>query len=213
MPRAAASRISFESLYSFLIAPAWWIHSTAAAYAAIKYLNAVVMCLTALPAYGSRGLLLPRRTDRRGAALDRDPGDGVHHLDRPGAARLPLVHARGLAAVHALAAPTRRTVALAVVARRGRARSSARSSSCCRRRSCSRRPLTWVIGDSAGELSWRRILAARAVLAVFAATCSTGSSSSTCRAGTFGAVLQPAHDHAGRRSPAARSRSGSGSCP
>src|SRR5690349_9520786 len=52
---------SFESLYSFLIAPAWWIHSTAAAYAAIKYLNAVVMCLTALPAYGIARTLLERR--------------------------------------------------------------------------------------------------------------------------------------------------------
>ena len=42
---------SFESLYSYLIAPAWWIHSTAAAYEAIKYLNVVVMCLTAVPGY------------------------------------------------------------------------------------------------------------------------------------------------------------------
>src|SRR4051812_34923368 len=41
--------IWFKSLYVYLIAPAWWIHSTAAAYAAIKYLNAVVMCLAAVP--------------------------------------------------------------------------------------------------------------------------------------------------------------------
>src|SRR4051812_48320500 len=52
---------SFESLYSFLIAPVWWIHSTATAYAAIKYLNAVVMCLTAFPAYALARTLLPRR--------------------------------------------------------------------------------------------------------------------------------------------------------
>ena len=52
---------SFESLYSFLIAPAWWIHSTAAAYAAIKYLNAVVMCLTAIPAYVLARMLVTRR--------------------------------------------------------------------------------------------------------------------------------------------------------
>jgi hypothetical protein len=56
---------SFESLYSYLIAPAWWIHSTAAAYAAIKYLNSVVMCLTAVPAY----LLARRLVSRRAAAV------------------------------------------------------------------------------------------------------------------------------------------------
>ncbi len=53
---------SFESLYSFLIAPAWWIHSTAAAYAAIKYLNAIVMCLAAIPTYLMARMLLVRRT-------------------------------------------------------------------------------------------------------------------------------------------------------
>ena len=55
---------SFESLYSYLIAPAWWIHSTATAYAAIKYLNSAVMCLTALPAY-----LLARRLVSQRAAV------------------------------------------------------------------------------------------------------------------------------------------------
>ena len=35
--------IYFKSLYAYLIAPAWWIHSTSAAYSAIKYLNAFVM--------------------------------------------------------------------------------------------------------------------------------------------------------------------------
>ena len=52
---------SFESLYSFLIAPAWWIHSTADAYAAIKDLNAVVMCLAAVPTYLLARMLLVRR--------------------------------------------------------------------------------------------------------------------------------------------------------
>ncbi len=52
---------SFESLYSFLIAPAWWIHSTADAYAAIKDLNAVVMCLAAIPTYLVARMLLERR--------------------------------------------------------------------------------------------------------------------------------------------------------
>jgi hypothetical protein len=52
---------SFESLYSFLIAPAWWIHSTADAYAAIKDLNAVMMCLAAVPTYLLARMLLERR--------------------------------------------------------------------------------------------------------------------------------------------------------
>jgi hypothetical protein len=51
---------SFESLYSYLIAPAWWIHSTASAYAAVKYINAVVMALTAVPAYLLARMLVSR---------------------------------------------------------------------------------------------------------------------------------------------------------
>jgi len=56
--------VFFKSLYAYLIAPAWWLHSTAAAYAAIKDANAVVMCLAALPAY-----LLARMLCARAAAL------------------------------------------------------------------------------------------------------------------------------------------------
>ena len=52
---------SFASLYSYLIAPAWWFHSTATAYAAIKYLNAVVMCLAVVPTYLLARLLVARR--------------------------------------------------------------------------------------------------------------------------------------------------------
>jgi hypothetical protein len=42
---------AFKSLYAYLIAPGWWIHSTSSAYAAIKYLNTIVMALTAIPVY------------------------------------------------------------------------------------------------------------------------------------------------------------------
>ena len=42
---------AFKSLYAYLIAPGWWIHSTSSAYAAIKYLNTFVMALTAVPVY------------------------------------------------------------------------------------------------------------------------------------------------------------------
>ncbi len=53
--------IGFTSLYAYLIAPAWWIHSTATAYAAIKYLNSFVMCLAAVPTYLMARLLVSRR--------------------------------------------------------------------------------------------------------------------------------------------------------
>lgn len=43
--------IQFKSLYAFLIAPCWWIHSTSAAYSAIKYLNTITMSLAAIPTY------------------------------------------------------------------------------------------------------------------------------------------------------------------
>jgi hypothetical protein len=52
---------SFESFYSYLIAPFWWIHATSTAYGAIKDLNAVVMCLTAVPVYLLARMLLSRR--------------------------------------------------------------------------------------------------------------------------------------------------------
>jgi hypothetical protein len=51
----------FKSLYAFLIAPGWWFHSTATAYAAIKYLDTVVMCLTAVPVYLMSRTLVPRK--------------------------------------------------------------------------------------------------------------------------------------------------------
>jgi hypothetical protein len=56
--------IYFKSLYAYVIAPFWWIHSTAAAYSAIKYANALVMALTAVPSY-----LLARMLVRRRGAL------------------------------------------------------------------------------------------------------------------------------------------------
>jgi len=53
--------ISFKSLYAFLIAPGWWIHSTGAAYATIKYLDTFVMALAAIPAYLLAKTMVPTR--------------------------------------------------------------------------------------------------------------------------------------------------------
>jgi len=57
--------VPFKSLYAYLIAPGWWLHSTATAYAAIKYLNTIVMALTAVPVY----LLSRRLVSRRAATI------------------------------------------------------------------------------------------------------------------------------------------------
>jgi hypothetical protein len=51
----------FKSIYAYLIAPFWWIHKTAAAYAAIKYANAVIMTLAAVPTYLLARMLVTRR--------------------------------------------------------------------------------------------------------------------------------------------------------
>ncbi len=51
----------FKSLYAYLIAPAWWSSSVGTGYALIKYLDAVLMCLTAVPVYLLARLLVPAR--------------------------------------------------------------------------------------------------------------------------------------------------------
>jgi len=53
--------ISFKSLYAFLIAPAWWIHSTQTAYAVAKYLGTIAMCFTAVPVYLTARLMVSPR--------------------------------------------------------------------------------------------------------------------------------------------------------
>jgi hypothetical protein len=53
--------INFKSLYAFVIAPFWWIHSTASAYSAIKYMNVFVMTLAGVPTYLLARMLVTRR--------------------------------------------------------------------------------------------------------------------------------------------------------
>jgi dolichyl-phosphate-mannose-protein mannosyltransferase len=54
----------FETLYAYLIAPVWWLHSTSAAYALAKYIGVVVMSASLFPAY-----FLARMLVRKPAAL------------------------------------------------------------------------------------------------------------------------------------------------
>ncbi len=51
----------WQSLYTWLIAPAWAIHSTTLAYSVVKYIGVVAMTLAAVPAYLlARTLVSPR---------------------------------------------------------------------------------------------------------------------------------------------------------
>jgi hypothetical protein len=61
--------VNFKSLYPYVLAPWWWIHSTAAAYAAIKYANAVLMALAAVPTYLLARMMLSHRASVVVAAL------------------------------------------------------------------------------------------------------------------------------------------------
>jgi hypothetical protein len=53
--------IYFKSLYAVVIAPFWAIKSTATAYAAIKYMNAILMPLAAVPTYFLARMLVTKR--------------------------------------------------------------------------------------------------------------------------------------------------------
>jgi hypothetical protein len=48
------------SLYAYFLAPAWWAGATAPSYAVAKYLNAIVMTASLVPAYALGRLYLPR---------------------------------------------------------------------------------------------------------------------------------------------------------
>jgi len=52
--------VSPESLYAYLIAPVWWIHSTSAAYGAAKAIGIAVMAAAIFPAYALARLLVSR---------------------------------------------------------------------------------------------------------------------------------------------------------
>jgi hypothetical protein len=62
VPELRLERAPFSSLYTYLIAPAWWLGATAPGYAAAKYINAVVMTATLFPAYALARLFVPRWT-------------------------------------------------------------------------------------------------------------------------------------------------------
>lgn len=52
--------VPFDSLYPYLIAPAWWASTTSGGYAAAKYINAIVMAASIFPGYAMARLFVPR---------------------------------------------------------------------------------------------------------------------------------------------------------
>src|SRR6266540_3383664 len=52
---------SFNTLWTYALAPAWFIDDMHAAYAAVKYIAVLVMTATAFPAYGIARLVVGRR--------------------------------------------------------------------------------------------------------------------------------------------------------
>ena len=63
-PELRSHPAAFHSLYTYFLAPAWWLGATGRAYAAAKYLNVCVVAATLFPAY-----LLARQFAGRTAAL------------------------------------------------------------------------------------------------------------------------------------------------
>ncbi len=59
-PELRSHPAAFHSLYTYFLAPAWWLGATAKAYAAAKYLNAAAAAATLFPAYGLARLFVPR---------------------------------------------------------------------------------------------------------------------------------------------------------
>jgi hypothetical protein len=51
---------SFDTLWTYITAPAWWIHDTHTAYATIKYMAVLTMTFAAFPAYALARLIVGR---------------------------------------------------------------------------------------------------------------------------------------------------------
>jgi hypothetical protein len=60
VPELRLEHAHSASLYSYLIAPAWWLGATGPAYAAAKYVNAIVMTASLFPGYALARLVVPR---------------------------------------------------------------------------------------------------------------------------------------------------------
>ena len=60
VPELRLQRQGFSSLYEYLIAPAWWAHTTSGGYAMAKYIGTAAMTASLFPAYALARLFVPR---------------------------------------------------------------------------------------------------------------------------------------------------------
>ncbi|MFL5963546.1 MAG: hypothetical protein ACJ757_11720 [Gaiellaceae bacterium] len=60
VPELRLHPASYGSLYTYLIAPAWWLGATGPGYAAAKYINAAVMTASLFPGFALARLFVPR---------------------------------------------------------------------------------------------------------------------------------------------------------
>jgi hypothetical protein len=105
------------SLYSYFLAPAWWLGATGPGYAAAKYLNAAVMTATIFPTYGLARLFLPRLAAYVAAvATVAIPSLALTGVLMPESLAYFWSALALYALARALLRPTRRTVALAIAA-------------------------------------------------------------------------------------------------
>jgi hypothetical protein len=59
-PELRSHPAALHSLYTYFLAPAWWLGATGKAYAAAKYLNAAAVAASLFPAYGLARLFVAR---------------------------------------------------------------------------------------------------------------------------------------------------------
>jgi hypothetical protein len=59
-PELRSQAQAFTSLYTYFLAPSWWLGSTSSGYAAAKYLNAAVMTASLFPGYALARLFVTR---------------------------------------------------------------------------------------------------------------------------------------------------------
>jgi hypothetical protein len=159
---------SFESLYSYLIAPAWWLHSTSAAYTAVKSINAVVMCLTAVPAYLLARMLVSRSWALAVALLSiAIPAMGYATSIVPESLAYLWFTTAALFAVGLLARPAVGraipAVLLAVTGLWVRSEFVALPASLVLAAA-----IVWIAGRAGDGIPWRRVLLAGAALVAFA---------------------------------------------
>ena len=80
----------FQTLYSFLVAPAWWIDDTASAYEAAKFIGVLVMTATIFPAYALARTIVSKPWALGAAVASAAiPALAYAPVPRRGAARLP----------------------------------------------------------------------------------------------------------------------------